>query len=216
MMINKIDIRNKLQSSDYYNRYHLRYFLQLERELENIGRYIDLDKKNFRTFSFEILKLYQAICSEIDAIAKIVAYLTNNLSEYGGKNVNIQKWRYQIQNEHLLSNPSTRLQDLEVIFNGDIIFIPFNKFEYKLSDNGKINLKNNARTPKWWVSYNKVKHGRPFFILDSKVTNYSLAYLKNLLTSFSALFVLMLLYEDKIKYEEKMSIRKNNSFFEIL
>lgn len=88
-MINKIDIRNKLQSSDYYNRYHLRYFLQLERELENIGRYIDLDKKNFRTFSFEILKLYQAICSEIDAIAKIVAYLTNNLFEYGGKNVNI-------------------------------------------------------------------------------------------------------------------------------
>lgn len=116
----------------------------------------------------------------------------------------------------MLSNPCTRLQDLEVIFNGDIIFIPFNKFEYKLSDNGKINLKNNARTPKWWVSYNKVKHGRPFFILDSKVTNYSLANLKNLLTSFSALFVLMLLYEDKIKYEEKMSIRKNNSFFEIL
>lgn len=215
-MDNQIEIHNKFESNNYYNRYYLRYFQLLEKELENIGRYIDFDQKNFRTFSLEILKLYQAICSEIDAIAKIVAYLTNKSFKYGERNVNIQKWWYQIQNEHLSCYPNTRLQDLNVKFNGNINLTPFANFEYELGNKKRIKLKNNASTPKWWVSYNKVKHGRSFFILDSKVTNYSLANLENLLNSFSALFILMLLYEDKIKYEEKMSIRKNNKFCEIL
>ena len=203
-------------SSNYYNQYHLRYFLQLEKELEHIGNYVEFDKKNFKTFSLEILKLYQAICSQIDAIAKVIAFLIDDSFDYNGRNISINKWWFKIQNEYLSDNSNKSLQVLEIEFIDYIKFMPFKKFKYELNEKNNSKLMPNMKTPQWWIQYNKVKHGRPFFTSDSNKTNFSFANLENLLNSFSALFILMLLYEDKIKYSSNSGVRIKSKFFKIV
>lgn len=215
-MDNKNRIRRQIFSSNYYNQYHLRYFLQLEKELETISNYVEFDKKNFKTFSLEILKLYQTVCSQIDAIAKVIAFLLDDSFDYNGRNIGINKWWFKIQNEYLLNDSRRNLQNFEILFNDDIVFTPFKKFKYELTEKDHLKLMPNMKTPRWWIHYNKVKHGRPFFTSDSNKTNFTFANLENLLNSFSALFILTFLYEDKIKYDTNLSITLKSKFFKII
>lgn len=46
------------------------YYLMLENDFINITRYIKLDKRNFKTFSDEIIKLLQSIGAECDLMFK--------------------------------------------------------------------------------------------------------------------------------------------------
>ena len=49
------------------------YFLELEEQLIETKRYVAFDKANAKTYSIEYLKLYQAVCSEIDVVAKEIS-----------------------------------------------------------------------------------------------------------------------------------------------
>ena len=48
-------------------------FLYLEKKLIELSNYIDLDERNFKTFSLEIMSLYLSTCSEIEAIYKEIS-----------------------------------------------------------------------------------------------------------------------------------------------
>ena len=54
------------------------YYLELEQQLYDIRKYVDFDRKNNNTFSIEFLKLLQAVCSEIDVVAKVIANYIDN------------------------------------------------------------------------------------------------------------------------------------------
>lgn len=49
----------------------------MENEFLSVRRYVDFQEGNFKTYSIEFLKLYQAICSEIDVIGKAMAVECN-------------------------------------------------------------------------------------------------------------------------------------------
>lgn len=66
-------------------------------------------------------------------------------------------------------------------------------------------------TPKWWNSYNKVKHKR--IELDKDGVNYKKANLDNLTNAFAALYLLEFEFMKKIgSLEQRVSCRKSTLF----
>ena len=55
---------NKFQEIE---RSYWRYYCELEQEMLQTRRFVDFNKEIFKAYSLEYLKLYQAVCGEIDA-----------------------------------------------------------------------------------------------------------------------------------------------------
>ena len=80
----KAEVDAKRFVKSYWN-----YYIELEQQVWETRRFVDFNKKNNRTFSMEFLKLLQAICSEVDVTAKVIAsYIdpsfTGNTINYWG------------------------------------------------------------------------------------------------------------------------------------
>ena len=55
-----------------------KYYISLENQFLETGRYVELDYvNNGKTYSMEYLKLFQAVCSEIDVMGKTLAAVLN-------------------------------------------------------------------------------------------------------------------------------------------
>ena len=110
------------------------YFLELEEQLLETKRFVEFDKKNANSYSIEYLKLYQAICSEIDVVGKEIAIAVSPQFKIDN-NKNIKKWGYEIQKKF------PNLKDTVTIFNDEYPLQPFQDWEYEqhttIYDNGK-------------------------------------------------------------------------------
>lgn len=180
------------------------YYLDLEEQLLETRRFVAFDKKNKESFSIEYLKLYQAVCSEIDVVGKEIAVAVN--SQFKTNDSNIQKWGYEIQRKF----PCLKERIIE--FNDSELLQPFKNWEYECytvtDKNGRtsqrLRIKEGKTTIKWWSNYNKVKHRRIGLIEGTD--NFHLANQKNLIEAFSALFLLETTYIKKIdqnaRYQE--------------
>lgn len=180
------------------------YFRELEDEILATRRYVDFQSDNYGTFSVEYLKLYQAICSEIDVIGKAMAEEVDSNFKPDEKQNNIYKWWLVIQNdisfpvwdeEKLEWDISTNLRDAEVQFVNDEQVIPWSLFETEIRpDKNGVNrteLVKGCSIPNWWSGYNKVKHQRTSKVSKkSDKTNYSKANLGNVIHSIAGLYVL--------------------------
>lgn len=179
------------------------YFLELEQQLFEIRRYVDFSSKNNNTFSMEFLKLLQAVCSEIDVVAKIIdGYAFNDFD--GGA---IAQWGYYLQS--LFPDISNKT----IIFNDDYLIQPWGKWELikdvKPDKNGKLKttykLKDKLKHPSWWTAYNKTKHERTSPYNNNNI-NYNRANLKNVVSAFAALFIIETLFLNYICNKEKVNI----------
>ncbi len=194
------------------------YYRELEDEFLLTRRYVDFDEKNFSTYSVEYLKLYQAVCSEIDVIGKAMAYIANPSFKADDKQNNIKKWWYEIQKEYMLTdgpftymNPSTEamrfsLNDYRCELLGRYELNPWAGFltEWRPNKNGRrsCELVKGALTPSWWSSYNAVKHNR--ITIGAPMTNYEKANLGNLASAFAGLYVLERAFMDSVGCEEDL------------
>ena len=183
------------------------YFLELEEQFLETKRYVDFDKANEKTYSVEYLKLYQAVCSEIDVVAKeIVCVMNPNFKV--DNSTNIQKWGYEIQQQF----PNVKLE--KVIFNESMELIPFDNWEYEWTitkdEKRRLKLVDGSQTPIWWKNYNDVKHQRIGLVAGTK--NFQLANQKNLISAFSALFLLESLYMSRITGNETIEFEKSKLF----
>lgn len=178
----------KLVDYSYWN-----YFLSLEKDLQVIGRYIELSDNNFDTYSVEILKLFLASSSEFEVVMKEIGmkYEFSDISEAkSDKNINIETLRNLIDNTSQLQ----MVKNIEITFKHfNIYFSPIQEIWNKES---------------WWKDYNAVKHNRSL--------NYSKANLGNVLKSMGSLFLAnIFLYEkefhnNNIQFEENISIVLSN------
>lgn len=180
------------------------YYRELEEEFLLTRRYVDFDGKNKEAFSVEFLKLYQAVCSEIDVVGKAMAQIAELSFVPTDTKNNILKWWFFIQDEFKLAegpftllNPSKvpavyALQDYKCFLLGRIEIQPWKGFgtEKRPDVNGVIrfNLVPGGNTPAWWSAYNKVKHNR--ITLGSPDINYEKANLGNVMHAFAALYIL--------------------------
>ena len=163
------------------------YFLDLEAQFFETKRYVAFDKANAKAFSIEYLKLYQAVCSEIDVVGKEMAQvlLRGSKSDYDG----IKKWGFQIQQRF------PDLKDCHVLFHDEELIQPFKDWEYykaKSKDGKNIIKEKDEKSIPWWRSYNKVKHHRIGLIEET--SHFHLANQDNLIKAFAALFLLESLF----------------------
>ena len=146
--------------------FYWRYFLVLEQELSDLSRYIEFNSNNYSTYSIELARIYLAVCSEIDVVAKL---LSNSLGHPNPDN--ICDYRTQIMGTY--SNlPNLRVQ----IPRHSLDFTPWNSWGHTTPSN-----------PSWWRNYNNVKHHRTDY--------YSEANLENVLNATADLIVLNLYYQ---------------------
>ena len=111
----KPEVNFQIFIKSYWN-----YFLELEQQFSDIRRYVDFSSKNNNTFSMEFLKLLQAVCSEIDVVAKVIdTYVDENF-----KGTRINEWGYSLQQTF------PEIQAKKVVFNDDYIVEPWKLWKY--------------------------------------------------------------------------------------
>ena len=194
------------------------YYLELEQQLFDIRRYVDFSSKNNNTFSMEFLKLLQAVCSEIDVVAKVIDNYIDNT--FNGNRIN--EWGYALQQKF------PEIKSIKIVFNDDYDIQPWKCWEYikeeqeikKGENKGKkrtvIKLKKGCKNPVWWTAYNKSKHERTSPYNNSNI-NYNRANLKNVVSAFGALFILETIFRNYIFETESVTIGcLTSKLFEII
>lgn len=111
-----------------------KYYLSLEKDFMSLERYISFDEKNYETFSIEFIKQYQSICSEIDAIFKLIA-----------KGKKMDEYRKFLLDDEFYKK--IKDEKVTLVDNEKIILSPFSDLNYDKSID-------------WWTNYNGVKHNR--------------------------------------------------------
>ena len=179
------------------------YYLELESELVQTKRYVEFSEINKGVFSIEFLKLYQAICSEIDVVGKYIASFLDK--DFDNKNKGINNWWFILQNKLCVStdvnnyyNPSKIHLNVRAVKVFNYLmgkeYSPWKGYEVEEYKNKKgvfrLKLKNGSSTPKWWSDYNSVKHHRTE--KTNGCLNFSKANLNNVCESIAALYILEL------------------------
>jgi hypothetical protein len=143
---------------------HWNYFLAIEKDLENISRFIEFDKSNLNTFSIELTHILFSASSEVDVVIK---QLCNLIDPH--KNVkNIGDYKGFI-NTHL----KDFIDEEVIIHRYGITCKPWEKWSEDLN-------------PDWWRSYNNVKHKRN--------VHYTEANLNNAINAVGALLITVFYY----------------------
>jgi len=165
------------------------YFLSLEKDLQNIGRYVEFSEANYSTYSVEILKLFLASSSEFEVVMKEIGKKYNYREITEPKNdrfINIEVLKRLIDNAVELQS----IKNLEVCLKlSDIHFNPI------------IELWN--KDASWWKDYNSAKHNRSF--------SYSKGNLINVLKSLGSLFLANLFLYEKESEINNVSLEDNLS-----
>ena len=178
-------------------RYLLEILLVIGRAVFGNKRYVEFDYiNNGRTYSIEYLKLFQAVCSEIDVVGKALAKELYN-SFAATKNTGINEWWFNIT-----TNDSTTLE--RSIFFGERELQPWKNFIVIRNANEGVKkyvLGDKAKTPSWWNDYNSVKHNRTGRF-EKHSLNYSKANLRNLVYAFAALFSLEIKLLETMRKDE--------------
>jgi hypothetical protein len=139
---------------------HWNYFIAIEKDIENVSRYVEFSKKNFNVYSIELTHLLLAISSEVDVMAKLICKHFQPRRKFD----NIREY------SSILLRKIPELPKNEVFIN-----------RYGLSLKPWENW-SKENSPAWWRGYNNVKHNRDTFFYE--------ANLKNVLNAFGALLIL--------------------------
>lgn len=199
------------------------YYRELEDDFLATRKYVSFDPANYSTYSIEYLKLYQAVCSEIDVLGKSMAYAINHSFKPEDRKNNILKWWFEVQDSYCVSpeqgiayienQPTDKLYEAACLFLGVTEIVPWRSFrteQYIAKDNSTRIRAVNSSVPAWWSSYNKVKHNRISLTINkNEKPNYSKANLGNLINAFGALYLLEKSYMESIGTQDDVE-----SFFD--
>ena len=155
---------------------HWNYYLALERDMEQVSRYIEFCEDNFPVYSIELAHLLFAAAAEVDVVAKALC----KLLDHSAPRNTIEHYRALIP----VHFPQ---------FFDEKIFIP----RYGLTLNPWENWGRDT-SPLWWRSYNNVKHQRH--------EHFQEANLKNALNGLSALLVVIFYYYTQYITKEEMEV----------
>ena len=170
------------------NEFHQRYwsyYIMLEKDFLATERYVAIDSLNFGAYSNEYIKQYQAICSEIDVIAK--SFCREIDSSFKGSSINTYCKCIVDKNTDFASR-TINLRDK------DITLKPWDNWAYTMETPQNGSPRPVASNPDWWQKYNKVKHNRTTTNSQTGLPYYKLANQKNVLDALAALFQLEMYY----------------------
>lgn len=170
---------------DEFLQRYWKYYLMLEKDFLETERYLTIDELNFQAFSNEYIKQYQAICSEIDVIAK--SFCKQLDSTFSGNNIDAY-CKVILDNNEDFSNRVVNVR------NRNIRLVPWGNWHYSTETRENETFRIVAHNPDWWKKYNKIKHNRTTINTETQLPYYKLANQKNTLYSLAALFQLELYY----------------------
>lgn len=160
-MNNEVDLLN----------FHWRYFLTLDADVETTLRYVELDRRNFETYSIEYVRLFFGICSEFESVCKNLCQSVESGKDFSKKNMPMLA--------DTIGKHFPRIGALEI----SIPKLGENANIRPLEGWSKVN-KNDSLVLSWWQDYNKVKHERQ--------NNFVKANLGNVIYSLAGLFGVLL------------------------
>ena len=167
--------------SSYYRKY-CSYYQTLEADFVATERYLTIDEDNFFAFSNEYIKLIQAICSEVDVVAKYLCKCID--SDFSGSTFP-EYCKCILDSNPLFVRANVGIQKMNSIF-----LAPWVDWKYEEKINRKKNKHIEATNPEWWTKYNKIKHSRTSIDTSNNKEYYISANQKNTLNALAALFVL--------------------------
>lgn len=142
----------------------LEYYLSIESDLKRCANYVAFTTDNFSTYSVEFAKIIMASSAEIDTIAKELCKLID--PTVNAKNI--------IQYADCIKKEYPNLARIKVVMpRYGIRIAPWDSWY-------------NGQSPKWWQSYNSIKHDR--------VNNFKEASLKNAIDALAGLLSINLYY----------------------
>lgn len=167
---------------EYFN-----YFLELERDFFVTEPYVTIDRDNFKTFSVQYNRIYQSICSEIDCLLK---ELCKHLEP--DKNVKMLGAYCPIIQLHFK------------YFNDETVCYNKSRIEVQPWKGWK-----ESQAPKWWSSYNAVKHKRMQINTETGWPNYKCANLENVLNALAALYIVEQYYIYSYDFTEEINVTQD-------
>lgn len=204
---------------DYWN-----YYRELEDDFLAVRKFVSFEQANYSTYSIELLKLYQAACSEVDVVGKAMAFRVDSSFKPDDKQNNILKWWNTIQDRYTLSaEPRAQgekesavklLSDASCVFLGDLIIRPWESFRTEFYNDSKERRRVRSignSTPGWWSCYNKVKHNRIAPDADNASANYQKANLGNVIQAFAGLYLLETAYMQTIGTNDELKAFRDRS-----
>ncbi|BBD08369.1 hypothetical protein [Desulfovibrio ferrophilus] len=150
-------------------------FFAIENDLLQFSRYVDFSEGNLQVFSYELARLLLIIGSEVDIAFKVLCKKLCGESEFKGISqykkclLSRDLW---IDDDNRLFNPQSPLDETDKVYMPRHHLTLFPWAGFSLDD-----------SPKWWKSYNAVKHDR--------LSSSDAASLKNVLLASSALFYIV-------------------------
>lgn len=167
-----------------------KYYISLEDQFVETRRYVEFDYiNNAKAYSIEFLKLFQAVCSEVDVVGKELASLTSNSFKPTRQTGIYEWWFYLTEKNGSLVNRTCSLfgeYNLQPWKNYVVVRNPKEGSKKYILDK---NRSPRSKTPSWWNDYNSVKHNRTGEF-EKHSTNYAKANLRNMFLAFSALYSL--------------------------
>lgn len=161
---------------------HWNYFLTLEADLIALARYVEIDKKNFKTFSLELSRLLVSACGEVDSVLKQICERHSQ--------INRKKWDINVY--------QTEIQAAYPNFSRASVSIP----RYGLSLEPWSNwTRNPPSNPKWWRGHNGIKHNRP--------EEFEKGNLKNTLNALAGLYIALIYLHEPLGEAELLSPMPN-------
>ena len=145
-------------------KHHWNYFLAIEKDLENLSRYVEFANDNLKTYSIELTHILLSSSSEVDVVIKQLCSLIDSTKSTD----NINDYREVIKSK------------LHSFINEEVSIDRFG-LKFKPWENWA-----GTRNPNWWRSYNNVKHQRN--------NHFNEANLQNTINSVGALLVTVIYY----------------------
>ena len=152
---------------------HWSYYMSLEDDLIDTGRYVELSEENNKTYSTQFTRLLLAAGSEVDVVAKAVS----SQIAPGGNHRNIDSYR------------GVMIPKFPAIPN-IVMGIQWNPYRVKpWASWGEPTPTN----PTWWRAYNAVKHERSQYFQEGN--------LENAIAAIAGLYCLILHLEEHRGHE---------------
>lgn len=144
---------------------HWNYFLAIERDFENLSRYIEFTESNNSTFSIELARIIMVATQEVDVILKKLCILIEPNSTPESVN-------------HYKEIISRNIPE----FNNEVVQIQ----RFGMTSKPWSNWNNLNEHPLWWTANNKIKHQR--------TEHFEKANLKNAFNAVGGLLITTLYY----------------------
>jgi len=175
------------------------YYLELQRRMQDIFRYVSCHERNFGTYSIILESLLVDSCSFFDSLCQTfirervrsgnIFKREDEIKDFedkvsGDEDFNFGHYRTLLEGEYLLSSREVTLNVYEDAFVNPLHSLPDKQSRYDITPFKEWAVVPVIESP-WWSSFTSLKHDR--------ITNFRQATLKNVIFSLSAVFIVLTL-----------------------